>query len=74
MLDCSHQITGFNCTLEIICPVDNSVGYIGRLDMGVRVSIQYLYYIISLTWLKTLLIGFCRSYCINCVFCLRLIG
>ena len=38
LLDWSHPIPGFDFILKFTCPVDDRVGCIGNLDMGVQGS------------------------------------
>ena len=38
LLDWSHSIPGFDFILEFPCPVDDRVGCIGHMDMGVQGS------------------------------------
>ena len=36
-----HLVPGFNCVLEFNCPVNNCVGDVGCMYLGVRGSIQF---------------------------------
>ena len=40
LLNFIHPVPGFNCVLEFLRPVNNRVGSVGRLYMGVHGSSQ----------------------------------
>ena len=41
LLNWIHQVPGFNCVLEFPSCVNNRVGNVGRLDLGVRGYSQF---------------------------------
>ena len=41
LLNWIHPVLGFNCVLEFPHPVNNCVGNVGHIYMGVQVSIKF---------------------------------